>query len=148
MKQASRTAKRTLPLVRRVVTRIVAVLLLMSIAPLSLIAFAFWESHQSGLPGRRGGPQDAYRHVVASALLAYFVSPRAVEIATAFLERNQGGTHEAMDQKNNRIGAQLGERSRSLDLLRADARKLVAAGAVDATDKSQVTWLPRDRWNP
>ncbi|RBD48788.1 hypothetical protein BRM52_23015, partial [Xanthomonas oryzae pv. oryzae] len=60
----------------------------------------------SGLPGGRNGPADAYRHSLASAIVAYTLSPRCVDWVTAVMERGGVGTpSRAMDAHNNGIGA-------------------------------------------
>jgi hypothetical protein len=39
-----------------------AAIAVVAIYPLSVLAYAYWHSLTSGLPGPRHGPQDAYRH--------------------------------------------------------------------------------------
>ncbi|HEU0305371.1 MAG TPA: hypothetical protein VFR30_00215, partial [Lysobacter sp.] len=60
-------------------------------------------------PGGRNGPADAYRHSLASAIVAYTLSPRCVDWVTAVMERGgEGSPARAMDAHNNRLGARIG----------------------------------------
>ena len=47
----------------------------------------------SGLEGRRGGPQDAFRHMYSSALVSKFISPKAVDLVTYLTEPNLNSRH-------------------------------------------------------
>lgn len=110
----------------------------------------------SGLPGGRHGPQDAYRHSLASALVAYTVSPRCVAWVTQIMEG--GDPHDpfhAMDAHNNRFGARIGAEAGSLAEVHAGIRAAVDAGAqVDFAgarsalreDRPQLVWMPRRYW--
>ena len=107
--------------------------------------YAHWFS--AGLPGGRNGPADAYRHSLASATVAYTGAPRWVEWVTAFMENNgRGNDMRAMDAHNNRIGAAIGAKARSWGDMQAAVRATVKAGAIDADDPDQITWLPPARW--
>jgi hypothetical protein len=77
--------------------------------------------------------------------VAFTLSPRAVEWATAAMER---GTKDAnlMDRRNNQIGAAIGLRAHSFGEIEPAVQAEVLRGAVNARDAVQVTWLPRERW--
>ena len=103
---------------------------------------------RSDLPGGRHGPQDAYRHSLASAIVAYTGTPRWVAWVTMVMEddNGRGEASRAMDAHNNRIGARIGAEARSWSEMRANIDAAVAAGAVDADDPDRITWLPPARW--
>jgi hypothetical protein len=99
------------------------------------------------LPGGRNGPADAYRHSLASAVVAYTLSPRCVDWVTAVMERGgDGNPSRAMDAHNNRIGAQLGATASNWNDLRREVRAAVDHGAIDARSPDQITWLAPAAW--
>ena len=101
----------------------------------------------AGLPGGRNGPADAYRHSLASAVVAYTLSPRCVDWVTAVMERNgQGNASRAMDAHNNRIGARLGAAASNWAAMQRDVRAAVDHGAIDAVSPDQITWLAPAAW--
>lgn len=101
----------------------------------------------SGLPGGRHGPLDAYRHSLASAIVAYTGSPRWVDWVTRVMEDDgRGDAARAMDAHNNRIGARIGADARNWSGMRAAIDAAVAAGDIDAGDPDRITWLPPERW--
>ena len=107
--------------------------------------YAHW--FQARLPGGRNGPSDAYRHTLASATVAYTLSPRIVALVTRVMERDgRGSDMRWMDAHNNRIGARIGTEATSWGEMQARVRAAVAAGAIGAIDENQITWLPRERW--
>jgi hypothetical protein len=114
--------------------------------PMWLMSYAYFFSLTSGLPGPRHGPQDAYRHALASAVLAFTISPRAVEWATSVMEAAEDPSSR-MDRHNNAIGAQIGAETASFGQLRPQILSRVAAGRVNAADPRQVTWLPPNQWS-
>jgi hypothetical protein len=98
------------------------------------------------LPGMRGGPQDAFRHTLASAFLSRYVSPAAVDWVTDATE--SGRTRNSrMDRHNNRIGRELGRGGASGAALYRLVREQVAAGRVDSDDPAVTTWLPEKSWS-
>ena len=100
---------------------------------------------RTGLPGSRGGPQDAFRHVLASAFAARYISPRFVDWVTAGSERGRG-RHARMDRHNNRVGRDLGAQGGGPGELYRRVKAKVAAGRVNAEDPDVVTWLPESQW--
>lgn len=101
----------------------------------------------SGLPGGRNGPADAYRHSLASAIVAYTLSPRCVDWVTAVMERGGVGTpSRAMDAHNNGIGARIGAAAPSWAAMQREVRAAVDHGAIDARSPDQITWLAATAW--
>jgi hypothetical protein len=118
---------------------------LLAAYPLAVLAYVYWHSLTSGLPGPRHGPQDAYRHVLASAVVAYTTSPRVVHWVTAVMEfADHPSSH--MDRHNNMIGAAIGAGAASFSELRQQSLARVRAGQVDASDPGRVTWLEPRHW--
>jgi hypothetical protein len=120
-----------------------AVTLLFAYPAVTLI-YVYSHTIEAAFPGSRYGPGDAYRHALASGFVARTLSPRAVVLASAVME----GDDEAslMDRHNNAIGAAIGTRSTSLVDMQQRVLDAVRAGRVNATDPSQMTWLPPHRW--
>jgi hypothetical protein len=99
------------------------------------------------LPGGRNGPADAYRHSLASAIVAYTSSPRCVDWVTAVMERGgEGGPARAMDAHNNRLGARLGAAADSWDAMQQAVLAAVKNGAIDARSPDQITWRAPSAW--
>lgn len=100
----------------------------------------------TGLPGMRGGPQDAFRHTLASAFVSRYLSPRVVDAVTDATE--SGRTRNSrMDRHNNRIGRDLGRLGGSPVELYRRVRAQVAAGRADSDDPAVTTWLPEKNWS-
>lgn len=97
----------------------------------------------TGLAGRRGGPQDAFRHTYASALVSKYLSPKIVHFVTWICEGDDS-PYDQMDRHNNALGARLGQ-SES-DLYQAVLQK-INLGAVNAVEPDTIQWLPQDRWD-
>lgn len=130
---------------RRLILRSGAVLLLLSAYPVFVLGYTWSHVAGSDLPGGRLGPLDAYRHTLASAVVAFTLSPRAVDWVTSVMERG-GNASNRMDRHNNRIGAVIGSRARSFGEIERAVSAQVQRGAAGATDSAQVTWLPPNRW--
>jgi hypothetical protein len=117
----------------------------LAIYPLAVLGYVYGHTLTSGLPGPRHGPQDAYRHTLASAIVAYTISPRAVHWVTAVMEfADDPGSR--MDRHNNAIGAGIGASATSFAEIRPQVEARVQAGRVHAIDPQQVTWLARRHW--
>lgn len=115
--------------------------------PAFVLIATYTQFFAAGLPGGRNGPADAYRHSLASAVVAYTTSPRLVDWVTRVMERDGQGTRSrAMDAHNNRIGARIGSGADSWSAMQAAVREAVRAGAVDARGADQITWLPPGEW--
>ena len=96
-------SKRTRPWLRRLA------LLALVLATYPTFVLTYTGSHvlQSPLPGGRHGPLDAYRHTLASAVVAYTFDARAIDLVNGVMER-RGRRSNAMDIHNNLIGAGIG----------------------------------------
>ena len=122
-----------------------ALVALLATYPLALLGYVYWYSLGSGLPGPRHGPQDAYRHALASAVLAYTISPRAVHWVTEVMEFADDPSSR-MDRHNNAIGASVGAAASAFAQIRPQVLQRVQGGRVNATDPQQVTWMPLHYW--
>lgn len=124
-------------------------LLLVIILPLIygalVLGFVWWHCYTSELNGGKNGQLDAYRHTLASALVAYTTSPKVVFLVTALMERKNKAPN-IMDRHNNAIGAQIGNHASSLDALKGDVKMRVLQGAINTPNNAQITWLPTQYW--
>ena len=135
-----RVTKRT-----KLLIPILTAILLVSAYPAFVFGYTWSHVARSNLPGGRHGPLDAYRHTLASAVVAFTLSPRATEWATSAMER---GSKDAnlMDRRNNEIGAAIGLRAHSFGEIEPVVQAEVLRGAVNSRNAVQVTWLPPERW--
>ncbi|MGO4776882.1 hypothetical protein AB4084_15480, partial [Lysobacter sp. 2RAB21] len=108
---------------RRWRLRVLAVLAALGAYPAFVMIAVYSQWFAADLPGGRNGPADAYRHCLASAIVAYTLSPRCVEWVTAVMERGgQGNASRAMDAHNNAIGAHLGARAENWTAMQREVR--------------------------
>jgi hypothetical protein len=115
--------------------------------PAFVLGTVYATTIRSDLPGGRHGPKDAYRHALASAIVAYTGSPRWVEWVTAVMEGDgSSNAARAMDTHNNRLGARIGAEAHSWKQMQAAVRAAVEAGGVANEDDNRITWLPPERW--
>ena len=132
---------------RRWLRRGIAAICVCALYPAFVLATVYATTSQSGLPGGRHGPRDAYRHSLASATVAYTGSPRWVHWVTAVMENGgQGDDAHAMDAHNNLLGARIGTEAQSWRGMRTAVLAAVQAGGVDVQDPNRITWLPQTRW--
>ena len=113
--------------------------------PAFVLTYTWSHVLKSELPGGRHGPLDAYRHTLASAVVAYTLNQNAVHLVNGFMEKN-GKRSNAMDTHNNLVGASIGARSIRFADIEPAVKTAVSAGAIRATQSSQVTWLEPDKW--
>jgi hypothetical protein len=119
----------------------------LSLYPAFVLCTVYAATLRSDLPGGRHGPKDAYRHSLASAIVAYTGSPRWVEWVTAVMENGgRGDDARAMDAHNNLLGARIGAEAGSWTQMQADVLAAVRAGAVTVESQDRITWLPPERW--
>ncbi len=117
----------------------------------SVLYFVYTNVWSSGLKGGGNGPADAYRHSLASALVAHTLSPKVVDLVTEIME-NQGEDDplHAMDRHNNRLGAEIGASIplswHSVEEVNQVIRKKVDNGNINATDPNQIRFLPKNYW--
>ncbi|WP_223620151.1 hypothetical protein [Lysobacter sp. ESA13C] len=132
---------------RRWCLRALAVLAALAAYPAFVMIAVYAQWFAAALPGGRNGPADAYRHSLASAIVAYTLSPRCVDWVTAVMERGgQGNPSRAMDAHNNRIGARLGAAAPTWTAMQREVRAAVDHGAIDARSPEQITWRAPDAW--
>ena len=133
--------------VSRRIRLIAATGLVLAAYPAFVLGTVYAQWFRADLPGGRNGPSDAYRHSLASATVAYTVSPRLVALVTHVMERDGiGSDMRAMDAHNNRIGADIGAHAASWGEMQARVLHAVETGAVNTADAGTITWLPRERW--
>ena len=115
--------------------------------PVFVLGAVYAQCLGSDLPGGRDGPGDAYRHTLASAIVAYTTSPRCVDWVTRVMERDGDGRPErAMDAHNNRIGARIGASADSWNSMQQAVLDAIHDGTVDARSPDQITWRASDAW--
>lgn len=129
------------------ILRIAGAVLVLAVYPAFVLGYTWAHVARSPLPGGRQGPLDAYRHTLASAVVAYTLGPRVVDAVTLVMEHGETEAHR-MDRHNNRIGADTSVRALSFGDIEPTVRAQVQRGAVNATKASQTTWLPPERWRP
>lgn len=129
--------------------RCLFVLALLLAYPVLVVGATYTITLRSGLPGSSHGPCDAYRHSLASALVAYTLSPRCVRWVTDVMERGDGASHR-MDAHNNQVGVRLAGKATSLVDLLARVRTAVDRGreisSRSLADGTRVVWLAEDEW--
>lgn len=124
--------------------RLVALLALLLITPILIAVVLYLIAMDTGLKGRRGGPQDAFRHTYSSALTAKYVSPKAVELFTYIWEREPESPFDQMDIHNNKIGTKIGL---SEENLYEAVSKKISEGQINAKDPDTITWLEEKNWD-
>jgi hypothetical protein len=115
--------------------------------PAFVLGATYWHFFQVDLPGGRNGPADAYRHSLASAIVAYTLSPRCVDWVTAVMEHDgNGNPSRAMDAHNNRLGARIGATASSWNAMQQAVLAAVEHGAIDTRSPDQITWRAPVAW--
>ncbi|HEX7801290.1 MAG TPA: hypothetical protein VF471_00825 [Pseudoxanthomonas sp.] len=138
---------RTNPAVLRCWRRIALAGGLLAIYPAFVLGAVYAQCLGSDLPGGRDGPGDAYRHTLASAIVAYTSSPRCVYWVTRVMERDtKQRPDRAMDAHNNRIGARIGASAESWSSMQQAVLAAIKNGTVDARSPDQITWRAPDAW--
>ena len=130
---------------RKILLRLGAFAVLLGIYPLCVLIYTWSCVYRSNLDGGRHGPLDAYRHALASAVVAYTLDERAVYLITSLMESRDKASNK-MDSRNNRIGARVGARSKSFHELEPSVRQYVLDGNANSTNTNQITWLPKEKW--
>ena len=113
--------------------------------PACLLAFVWYHVLTTQLPGGRHGPLDAYRHTLASAFVSFTVGSWTVDCVSAVMESGDLRSN-AMDRQNNSIGASIGLEAVHFEDLEPLVAAQVNAGAENATNADQTTWLPEIDW--
>ena len=130
---------------RKLLRGVGGLVILLGVYPAFVLGYAWGHVLSSDFRGGRHGPLDAYRHALASSVVAYTLNESAVDLVTALFE-SKGKASNRMDRHNNRIGASLGRRATSFRELEPSVRQLVSQGTVDSADLDQITWLPEEKW--
>ena len=126
-----------------------AALLVLALAayPAFVLVMTYSRFFAADFPGGRNGPADAYRHSLASAIVAYTLSPRCVDWVTAVMEDDGvGNPSRAMDAHNNRLGARIGATAANWDAMQQAVLAAVEHGAAEARSPDQITWLAPGAW--
>ena len=132
---------------KRSYRRWLVVAVLLGAYPVFVLSATYVRFFDADLPGGRNGPADAYRHSLASAIVAYTLSPRCVEWVTQVMERGgQGNASRAMDAHNNRLGARIGATAPSWNAMQQGVLAAVKNGAAHARSPEQITWLAPGAW--
>jgi hypothetical protein len=132
---------------RRFWRRLLTVGVLLGMYPAFVMTATYLRFFEAHLPGGRNGPADAYRHSLASAIVAYTLSPHCVDWVTAVMERGgEGNAARAMDAHNNQLGARIGATSGSWNTMQQAVLAAVKNGAIDAGSPEQITWLAPSAW--
>jgi len=121
-------------------------ILISSCALFLSITYFYILAASTGLQGRRGGPQDAFRHIYASAFITRYLSPKIVKLVTILLEGN-GTTspHNKMDRHNNALGIQIGLSKSELYLKTFSA--VQAATLSENANKTTAIILEKKNWS-
>jgi len=123
---------------------LLSLIVLAFLSPIVTVVLLYRLAMATELPGRRGGPQDAFRHTYSTALTARYLSPKAVELVTYLSERDPSSPFDQMDIHNNRIGTHIGLGNGDLH---ETVWQKIKAGQVDSKDKDIITWLPKNQWD-
>jgi hypothetical protein len=135
------------PIRKRLWRKMFVVAVLFGVYPAFVLTATYAQWFKAELPGGRNGPADAYRHSLASAIVAYTLSPRCVDWVTAVMERGgEGNPSRAMDAHNNRLGARIGATADSWDAMQQAVLAAVKNGAIDARSPDQITWRAPSAW--
>ena len=129
----------------QVLTILGSIPFILCIYPAFVLGYTWIKVAQSDLPGGRHGPLDAYRHTLASAVVAYTLNEEAVEWVNGRMEDERYLT-QRMDIHNNRVGARIGSQANSFWEIEAAVAKQIASGQVMTRDAHQSTWLPEACW--
>lgn len=121
------------------------VLTISAIYPAIVLSFVWYHCFVSDFQGGKNGQLDAYRHTLASAVVAYTLSPKAVSLVTLIIEIGDDPDN-LMDRHNNAIGALIGIGATSLSQINETVIQHVKNGTENAADSNQITWLAKPFW--
>ena len=130
---------------RKLLRGVGGLVILLGVYPAFVLGYAWGHVLSSDLRGGRHGPLDAYRHALASSVVAYTLNASAVELVTVLFE-SRGKDSNAMDRHNNRIGARIGTRAQAFRELEPRVRQAVSDGCAETAAPDQITWLPENKW--
>ncbi len=116
-----------------------------AIYPAIVLSYVWYHCFVSDFQGGKNGPLDAYRHTLASAVVAYTLSPKAVALFTDVSEY-EGSASNLMDRHNNRIGAEIGTSAKSFAQINELVIQYVKSGAENTLVSHQISWLKKSFW--
>lgn len=124
-----------------------------------ILGIVYYNVWNSGLKGGGHGPQDAYRHSLASALVAHTLHPKCIELVIHVMEKDGTGSFaNKMDTNNNRLGAQIGASvpwsTSSVSVVIKKVHTAVDNGTVQninsntkiSSNPQQIMWMPKKYW--
>ena len=117
----------------------------LSLYPTFVLSYVWGACFLSDFQGGKHGQLDAYRHTLASAVVAYTLSPGVVGLISRLMEHNSTPDN-LMDTHNNAIGASIGARANSLSEIKYSVFNKVKDGTENAVNRNQTTWLARPIW--
>ena len=117
--------------------------LLLGAYPVFVLGYTWFHVAHAKFSGGRGGQLDAYRHTLASAVVAYTLDKGVVNLVSSIMEQGSGSSN-VMDRHNNRIGAQIGLQASSFSEIEASVAKGVEDGGENTNSPEKITWLSRD----
>lgn len=129
----------------RVLLGLAGVTVALGAYPGFVLGYTWTHVASSPLQGGRNGPLDAYRHTLASAVVAYTLGPSAVEMVSQVMESSTAES-SAMDRHNNRIGAQIGTNAKRFAEIEPAVAAHVREGRENSALPDRTTWLPKNRW--
>jgi hypothetical protein len=120
-------------------------MILSAIYPAVVLSYVWYHCFISDFQGGKNGQLDAYRHTLASAVVAYNSSPKVVGLFTAVTEFGDNPDN-LMDRHNNSLGAELGREAKSFIQINESVIQYVKNGAENASENNQITWLAKPFW--
>jgi hypothetical protein len=131
--------------IKSLVISIVITCMLMAAYPAFVLGYTWYYVAHSTLSGGRNGPLDAYRHTLASAVVAFTLNKQAVELVTNAME-SKGTPSNLMDKHNNYIGAVIGSNAHTFSEIEATVFLKIMNGKEYASSIEQTTWLAKNFW--
>ncbi|MEQ1543538.1 hypothetical protein [Methyloglobulus sp.] len=120
-------------------------LLISATYPAVVLSYVWYHCFISNFQGGKNGQLDAYRHTLASAVVAYTSSPKVVSVFTAVTEFGDEADN-LMDRHNNSLGAELGYQAEVFAHINPRVIQQVNNGIENSTNGKQITWLPKSFW--
>ncbi len=120
-------------------------LIVLSSYPCFILGYTWFNVGTVDLEGGTNGPRDAYRHILASAIVSYTIGDWAVNIVTNITEEPDKLSSK-MDIHNNKIGKKIGRQMNSFFDIEPMVKQAVLNGEVNTKDEDRVTWLPKKTW--
>jgi hypothetical protein len=116
-----------------------------AIYPAIVLSYVWYHCVISDFQGGKNGQLDAYRHTLASAVVAYSTSPKVVSLFTAITEFGEEADN-LMDRHNNSLGAELGYQAEVFAHINPRVIQQVNNGTENATNGNQITWFSKSFW--